>query len=345
VATDCRSGCAGITTHHDHRLHLILLVVDRVLARDQMLWLLLRYSAAVHEATAATRRQRRSTSSCLHQRGLIVARNFASCRVHKSRRLSHLARTLLLQRRRHGITHGLAHVRYIMLRRGCRAALMNATVGLELIGHATLSNVDCRAAYSSLLILVLIIDCVRVLMSTLQVTTSLYGTGSVARRTWHDRYAIRTTPREAGRFLTLVLMHLTGWSFDQVFEKSLMILAFVTDATILLLTLILGRSSSSLHEVTVTRLSGLAIGCARWLAWKASRRCLTRLGGRALVGCLASWLTAAYEEWTLCRHFLLALRFERAHRYRLNFAYWRAEACSCRFLIEGCADVRLVHRI
>ena len=181
-------------------------------------------------------------------------------------------------------------------------------------------------------------------MSSLQVTTSLNGTCTVARGSWHDRYAIGTTPREAGRFLALVLMHLTGWSFDQVFEKSLMILAFVTDATILLLTFILGRSRS-LHEVTVTRLSGLSISCARWLAWIDGRRALTRLGGRALVGGLSSWLTAAYEERTLSRHFLLALRFERAHRYRLNFAYWRAKACSCRFLIEGCADVRLVHRI
>ena len=137
-ATDCRGGCAGvISTHHDHQLQLILFVVDRVLACDHMFWLLLRYSATVHEATAATRRQRRSTSSCLHQRGLIVASNFTSCRVHKSRWLSHRARALLLQRRRRSITHGFAHVRYIVLRRRCRAALMNAAVGLELIGYAT----------------------------------------------------------------------------------------------------------------------------------------------------------------------------------------------------------------
>jgi len=116
-------------------------------------------------------------------------------------------------------------------------------------------------------------------------------------------------------------MHLTGWSFDQVFEKSLMILTLVTDATILLLTFIFGRCRGR-NEVTVTRLSGLTLSCARWLAWVANGRALARLGRRALIGGLPSWLTATYEEWTLSRHFLLALRFELAHRYRLNFTYW-----------------------
>jgi hypothetical protein len=71
-------------------------------------------------------------------------------------------------------------------------------------------------------------------------------------------------------------MHLAGRSLDQVFEKSLMILTFVTDATVFLLTFVLGRSRS-LHEVTVTRLRGLALSCARWLAWVAGGRRLTRL--------------------------------------------------------------------
>lgn len=115
-AACCRCGSAGIVgSHHDHRLQLTLLIVNRVLACNQMVRLLLRYSTTVHEATTTTRRQRGATSSCLHERVLVIAHNFASCRVHKCWWLSHLTRALLLKRRRGSITHGLAHVHSIVL--------------------------------------------------------------------------------------------------------------------------------------------------------------------------------------------------------------------------------------
>ena len=136
-------------------------------------------------------------------------------------------------------------------------------------------------------------------------------------------------------------MHLTRRSLDQVFEKSLMVLAFVADATILLLGLVLGRSCR-LNEVAVTRLVTLAVSRARWLR-VATRRALTRLRRRAFIRRLAGWLTAN-EERALSRYFLLALRFQRAHRYRLNFTNRRAEYVSC-ILIQCRLGMSLVHRV